>query len=46
MMKNQKLAKEIIQVARDGAPNLPISVKTRLGYNKNEIETWIKFLLE
>ena len=46
MMKNQKLAKEIIQAAREGAPNLPISVKTRLGYNKNEIETWIKFLLE
>jgi tRNA-dihydrouridine synthase len=46
MMKNQKLAKEIIQAAKAGAPKLPISVKNRIGYNKNEIETWIPFLLE
>ncbi len=32
-IKNPKLAKEIIQAAKEGAPNLPISVKTRLGYN-------------
>jgi len=46
MMKDQKSALEIIQAARKGAPNLPISVKTRIGYGKNEIETWIRFLLE
>ena len=46
MIKNIKLAREIIQAARDGAPKLPISVKTRIGYNKNEIETWIRDLLE
>ncbi len=46
MMKNLKLAREIIQVAREGGKGLPISVKTRIGYNKNEIETWIKGLLE
>jgi nifR3 family TIM-barrel protein len=46
MIKNIKLAKEIINSAREGAEGLPVSVKTRIGYNKNEIETWIRGLLE
>jgi len=46
MMQNQKLAGEIIKSAKEGAPNLPISVKTRLGYNKDEVDTWISFLLK
>jgi nifR3 family TIM-barrel protein len=45
MMKHPKLAREIIQAAQRGAPHLPISVKTRIGYNKNEISTWIHELL-
>jgi nifR3 family TIM-barrel protein len=45
-MKDPQLAKEVIRSAKAGAPNLPISVKTRIGYNKNEIETWIPALLE
>lgn len=46
MIKNPKLAQEIIAAAKRGAPNLPISVKTRVGYNKVEIEEWAKTLLE
>lgn len=46
LMKNPRLAREIIQAARDGAPDLPISVKTRIGYNRDEIDTWIKELLK
>ena len=46
MMKNPKLAREIIRAAKEGAQGLPVSVKTRIGYNKNEIETWIRELLE
>ncbi len=46
MMKNPERAVEIIRAAKRGAPNLPISVKTRIGYNKNEIATWIPQLLE
>lgn len=38
-------ALEVIAAAHRGAPNLPISVKTRLGFNKNEFETWIPKLL-
>ena len=46
MIKNPKRAREIIRAAKEGAPKLPISVKTRIGYNKNEIETWIPHILE
>lgn len=46
MMKDFEKAKAVILAAREGAPYLPISVKTRIGYNKNEIDTWIRSLLE
>ena len=38
-------AKEIIEMARDGS-GLPISVKTRIGYDKITVEDWIGHLLE
>jgi nifR3 family TIM-barrel protein len=46
MIKNPAVAAEIIRAAKRGAPNLPISVKTRLGYNKDELETWLPHLLK
>ncbi|OGI93787.1 hypothetical protein A3A03_00870 [Candidatus Nomurabacteria bacterium RIFCSPLOWO2_01_FULL_40_18] len=46
MMKNPALAREVIRAAKEGGGGLPISVKTRIGYNKNEIETWIPELLK
>ena len=30
----------------EGLSSIPISVKTRIGYNKVEIDTWIRALLE
>jgi nifR3 family TIM-barrel protein len=45
LMKNPKLAREIICRAKEGAGEMPVSVKTRIGYNKNEIETWLPELL-
>ena len=36
---------KIIQAVKRGAGNLPVSVKTRLGFNKNEIDTWIPKIL-
>jgi nifR3 family TIM-barrel protein len=45
MIKNPKSAREIIRAAKEGAPKLPISVKTRIGYNKNELETWLPEIL-
>jgi len=46
LIKNPKLAKEIIRACKEGAGKLPVSVKTRIGYNKSELETWIPALLE
>ncbi|OHA16700.1 MAG: hypothetical protein A3G52_03100 [Candidatus Taylorbacteria bacterium RIFCSPLOWO2_12_FULL_43_20] len=45
LIKNPKLAREIIRAAKRGAKNIPVSVKTRLGYNKDELETWLSELL-
>ena len=50
IMKDPKLAREIIRAAKEGGGSasrrMPISVKTRIGYNKNEIETLIPELLK
>lgn len=45
LCKNPPLARELIRAAKEGAPNLPVSVKIRLGYNKVELETWLPELL-
>ena len=45
MIKSPDVAVQIIRAVKEGAPKLPISVKTRVGYNKDEIETWIPILL-
>jgi nifR3 family TIM-barrel protein len=45
LIKNPKLARELIRAAKEGAGEIPVSVKTRLGYNKNEIETWLPEIL-
>ena len=46
LIKNPELAQEIIKETKRGAGDLPVSVKTRIGYNKNEIETWLPILLK
>ncbi len=54
MMKDMEKAGKIIQAVKDGigdsknknAKNMSVSVKTRIGYNKNQISEWIPFLLE
>ena len=45
VMKNPKLARELVKAARRGAPNLPISIKTRLGYSRDTLEEWLPALL-
>lgn len=44
MIKNPKLAIEIIKAAQ-GASNLPVSVKTRVGYSKESLYEWLPALL-
>jgi len=47
MIKDPEGAKEVIRAAKEGANGkIPVSVKTRIGFNKNEIETWVPALLE
>ena len=46
LIKNHKLAQEIIKETKRGAGNLPVSIKTRLGYNKIETRGWLPVLLE
>jgi nifR3 family TIM-barrel protein len=46
LMKNPKLAQEIIEATKKGAGDMPVSIKTRIGYNENELETWIPALLK
>lgn len=53
MIKNPKLAREVIRAAKEGVSLaaektgklIPVSVKTRIGYNKNEIPSWIPEVL-
>ena len=49
LIKTPKLAKQLIRAAKRGVEssgkNIPVSVKTRAGYNKVEIEEWIPELL-
>lgn len=44
LMKNRPLAKEIIEETKNGAGDMPVSVKTRLGFNEIDL-SWHEFLL-
>ncbi len=46
LIKNPALAKEIIQATKEAAGDLPVSVKTRIGYSHIQTEEWCGFLLE
>jgi tRNA-dihydrouridine synthase len=46
LIKEMDLVKEIILAVKQEAGELPVSVKTRLGYDKIDVEGWIGFLLE
>ncbi len=46
-IRNPEYSIEVIRaVQRGAAGRIPVSVKTRLGFNKDEVETWIPELLE
>lgn len=46
LINTPELAKEIIQAAKEGSQGLPISVKTRIGFNSIAIEEWLTHLLQ
>lgn len=45
LMKNPSLARELMKAAKAGAPNIPLSIKTRIGDTKNTLQEWIPELL-
>lgn len=50
-IKNPELAQTIVRAAMegvraDGKEPIPVSVKTRIGFNEDELETWLPALLE
>lgn len=45
LINNPKLAVEIIRATKRGAPQLPVSVKTRIGYKTNQLAEWLPVLL-
>ena len=46
LIKDPARAKELIRAVKAGAPNIPVSVKTRVGYNKDELDRWLPQILE
>lgn len=46
LINNPKLAQAIIKETKRGAGGLPVSVKTRLGYNQDSLDAWLPQLLE
>ena len=44
LILNSSLAVHIVEAAKRGAQGLPISVKTRLGYNKDILDEWLPAL--
>ncbi|MFA6274272.1 MAG: tRNA-dihydrouridine synthase family protein [Candidatus Paceibacterota bacterium] len=50
LIKTPDLARKIIQSAHEGiksaGKNIPVSVKTRIGFNKEEIDNWIPEILK
>jgi len=46
LLRDPALAQQIIAAAKQGAGNLPVSVKMRTGWDDNELETLLPALLE
>ena len=46
LIKDHKLAQKIIKETIRGAGKLPVSVKTRIGFNEVEYKKWIPYLLK
>lgn len=46
LIKNHNLTKEIIDAVKNGANGLPVSIKTRIGFDRIVTGRWISFLLE
>lgn len=46
LINTPEVAKEIVKNVKEGAGNLPVTVKTRIGYNKIEYKEWLSEILK
>jgi len=46
LIKDIDLARKIVRATKEGVSNIPVSVKTRLGYNEHQFDEWILPLLQ
>jgi tRNA-dihydrouridine synthase len=46
LIQTPELAAEIVKTCKSVAGNIPISVKTRIGWSRDESESWIPMLLD
>jgi len=46
LIKDPELAKKIIEETKRGAGKMPVSVKTRTGYMKENLKEWLECLIE
>ena len=46
LMRNVALARELVRAAKEGAGPVPVSVKTRIGYSRPELESWLPEILK
>jgi nifR3 family TIM-barrel protein len=46
LIQNHELAREVVLAVKEGAGEIPVSIKTRIGYSADEINAWIPSLLE
>ncbi|MBU1046418.1 tRNA-dihydrouridine synthase [Patescibacteria group bacterium] len=46
LISTPDLAREIIRATKKGAGDLPVSVKTRIGYKEDTLEEWLPVIIE
>ncbi len=46
LMRNVSLARKLVRAAKEGAGALPVSVKTRIGYSRPELDSWLPEILK
>ncbi len=46
LITDPALARDLVHAARAGAGDVPVSVKTRIGFARESIDTWLPHLLE
>lgn len=46
LITTPRIAQKVIRAAQEGAIDIPVSVKTRIGFNKVEWQEWLPYLLE